>query len=196
MDSVALSPVVAPGEVARDVVVDSVFEGGANVLLAALVGVKPKLGLNSSDPGLNSDFFLVLPPSSLVAAGEVAGAVVAELGLKSGADVSDFLLILPPSPLVAAGEVAGAVVADSVLKSGADVLLVVLAGVKPNPKLGVLVGVVLTGLDAGFVGVFTPAPKSPPSAGFDGLGENLIALSGFQVWSGCEEGSGGRRRVF
>lgn len=66
----ALSPVVAPGEVARDVAPEAVLDGGTNEFVAALAGVKPKPKL------LPAGFVGVVPKGvKMSLAGESAAAL-------------------------------------------------------------------------------------------------------------------------
>lgn len=190
VDSLALSPVVAPGEVARDVAPEAVFDGGANDRTVGLVGEAVfEADAKNNVVGLARDSFFTGKANRLVVAlageavfegiaNKLAAGLAVEAGLGGGAN--DF--------------VAG------VIGLAVSVSLTAVAGVKPKPKpvVGALVGEVLNRLETGLgcdsaIALVFEAPKRPLNGDFDGLGAvifttgellwlpNLIGVSGFHV---------------
>lgn len=190
VDSLALSPVVAPGEVARDVAPEAIFDGGANDRTVGLAGEAVfEEDAKNNAVGLAGDSLFRGKANRPVAAlagwaviegieNKLAAGWAVEAALDGGND--DFV----------AGPTGLAVSAS----------LTALAGVKPKPKpvVGALVGEVLNRLDTGLGGdsavtLIFEAPKRPLNGDFDGLGAmtfttgellwlpNLIGLSAFHV---------------
>lgn len=190
VDSLALSPVVAPGEVARDVAPEAVFDTGANDRTVGLAGKAVYEGdAKKFVVGLAGDALFGGKANRLVAAlargavfegiaNKFTAGLVAEAALDEGADK---FVTGPTGLAVSAG-------------------LTALAGVmaKPKPVVGAFVGEVLKRLEAGLGGgsavvLVFDAPKRPLNGDFDGLGAmtltvgellwlpNLIGLSAFHV---------------